>query len=217
MIYLDIETLDFFQDVHIARLPREAQLAAMRFGCAVTYHSRLEQWREWRTPSRLLDKLIWDWNPVVGWNILDFDLPVIANNAVARGWTPGEQLPYAESWRDCLSASRIIDLMALIRDATRRWYSLETVAVTNLGRGKLADGQQAAEWLRSGGPEQIARALEYCRHDVQLVIDLHAILLRGEPLRLPPRAKRQEINEMLWWLDGRVEYIPDALGAIGIK
>lgn len=33
MIYLDIETLDFFEDAHIKALPREEQLAAMRLGC----------------------------------------------------------------------------------------------------------------------------------------------------------------------------------------
>lgn len=36
MIYLDIETLDFFSDPHIKSLPRDEQLAAMRLGCAVT-------------------------------------------------------------------------------------------------------------------------------------------------------------------------------------
>lgn len=109
------------------------------------------------------------------------------------------------------------DLFFLIRQATGRWYSLETIAQHNLNRGKLADGQRAAEWLRSGDPEQIAKATEYCRHDVQLTIDLHAILLAGSPLRLPPRAKRQELNEIHWWLDGRVERIPDAIGAVSTR
>ena len=90
------------------------------------------------------------------------------------------------------------------------------VAVANLGRGKLADGQRAAEWLRSGDPELVRKAMEYCRHDVLLTVGLHSILLRGDPLILPPRAARQELNEIHWWPD-RQERIPDASGAVSTK
>lgn len=44
MIYLDIETLDFFQDEHIKVLPRPIQLAAMRFGLGVTYNDQTTKW-----------------------------------------------------------------------------------------------------------------------------------------------------------------------------
>lgn len=207
MIYLDIETLDWFDQDHIKALPRDEQLAAMRFGCAVTYRTDLHSWQEWREEhiTNLSGHLTWCALPIVGWNIIDFDLPVINANA----WRSGLKTK--------VEAVEVIDLFDLIRTVTGRWYSLETIAQHNLGRGKLADGQKAAEWLRSGDPEQVAKALEYCRHDVQLTIDLHAILLRGEPLRLPPRAKRQELNEIHWWLDGRVERIPDALGAVSTR
>jgi hypothetical protein len=216
MIYLDIETLDFFQDEHIKSLPREQQLAAMRFGCAVLFNSVAGDWLEF-TQGALDDlwcyvRYIPSQSPhtiLVGWNIINFDWPVICSNVKRR-----DNADYLmRRGRD----PEFVDLFALIRQHTGRWYSLETVAQHNLGRGKLADGQRAAEWLRSDDPEQIAKAMEYCRYDVQLTIDLHAILLRGEPLRLPPRAKRQELNEIHWWLDGRVERIPDALGAVSTK
>lgn len=207
MIYLDIETLDFFQDAHIKSLPRDQQLAAMRFGCAVTYRADLGTWQEWHTEHvvNLYDLLPWCDLPVVGWNIIDFDWPVILHNAERAGATINH------------TGVTIIDLFDLIRQATGRWYSLEAIAQHNLGRGKLADGQRAAEWLRSGDPAQVAKAMEYCRHDVQLTIDLHQMLLRGEPLRLPPRAKREEINEVLWWLSGKTEWLPDAVGAVSTR
>lgn len=210
-VYLDIETLDFFQDAHIKALQRDQQLAAMRFGCAVTYHADSGDWQDWTDEGVIA--LYWmlcmeNTQPIVGWNIINFDWPVIINNARLAGHNV-LQIEH--------ESKELIDLFDLIRRATGRWYSLESVAQHNLGRGKLADGQKAAEWLRSGEPEQIAKAFEYCRHDVQLTIDLHEILLRGEPLRLPPRARRQEINEVLWWLDGRTERIPDAMGTVSTR
>lgn len=208
MIYLDIETLDFFSDAHIKALPRSEQLAAMRFGCAVTYNQSGDEWFEWQALDchDLYPYLGYGPNlKIVGWNVADFDWPVICHNAMRMD----------ASLRPCQPT--FIDLFALIRQATDRWYSLETVTQHNLGRGKLADGQRAAEWLRSGDPVQVAKAFEYCCHDVQLTIDLHTILLRGEPLRLPPRSQRQELNEVLWWIDGRTEWLPDAAGVVSTK
>lgn len=214
MIYLDIETENFFGDPEIKSLPRDQQIAAMRFGCAVTYRTTTGGWCNFRAEHviNLYNHLCWCGEPVVGWNIIDFDKPVIVHSAKRAGWR------VLEIEHETIE---MLDLFAEIRHCTGRWYSLETIAQANLARGKLADGQRAAEWLRSGDPVQIAKAFEYCRHDVQLVIDLHAILLRGEPLRLPPRAQRQEINEVLFWLDGahgvRTEWVPDALGSLSIR
>lgn len=207
MIYLDIETLDFFQDAHIAALPRDQQLAAIRFGLAVTYRTNLDRWQEWHIDHavNLCDLLGWCDLPIVGWNIIDFDLPVIRCNVRRAGYEPGE------------IKQTVVDLFALIRQATGRWYKLDLVAEANLGRQKLSHGQQATEWLRAGDPDSLRLAAEYCREDVQIVVDLHAKLLTGQPLRLPPRAQRNEINEILWWLDGRVERVPDAVGAVGIR
>lgn len=205
-VYLDIETLSFFEDPEIKALPRDQQLSAMRFGCAMTYREDVG-WNTWSTESALeLYLMLCRCNqPIVGWNVLDFDWPVICHNAERAGATINH------------TSVALIDLFDLIRQATGRWYSLESVSQHNLGRGKLADGQKAAEWLRSGDPLLVAKAFEYCRHDVQLTIDLHTILLRGEPLRLPPRAKRQELNEVLFWLDGRAEWVPDALGTVSTR
>lgn len=215
-VFLDIETTTWFDQDHIKALPRDQQIKAMRFGCAVTCFVNDEVasdepvWQEWTANQidALYHYLCWANQQICGWNSLAFDWPVIINNAERAG----VQLLEIEH-----ETVRHADLFDFIKEKTGRWYSLETVAQANLGRGKLADGQKAAEWLRSGEPDLVAKALEYCRYDVQLTMDLAAILKRGEPLRLLPRAQRQELNEVLIWNDGRTERIPDATGAISTK
>lgn len=215
-VFLDIETLDFFQDAHIKALPRDQQLKAMCFGCAVTCFVNDEVasdepvWQEWTANQidALYHYLCWCNQQICGWNSLAFDWPVIINSAERAG----VQLLEIEH-----ETVRHADLFDFIKQKTGRWYSLEVVAQHNLGRGKLADGQKAAEWLRSGDADLVAKALEYCRYDVQLTMDIAAILKRGEPLRLPPRPQRQELNEVLIWNDGRTERIPDATGAVSTK
>lgn len=215
MIYLDIETLDFFSDPAIKALPRDRQLAAMRFGCAVTceVHTdhecapRFDAWAENQIVD-LYSNLVWCNQKIVGWNINDFDWPVIVHNVRAAGvdvLDPGDLSP------------SMIDLFHQIRSVTGRWYKLETVAQHNLGRGKLADGQRAAEWLRSGDPALIEKAFEYCRYDVQLTIDLHAIWLAGEPIKLPPRVEREEVNEVWIWADRSTRWVPTPDGVIKTK
>ena len=264
-IFLDIETTTWFDQPEIKAMPRDQQIKAMRFGCAVTCRTpsdgkylyrvsgivdsdseplgksvvveaanraaaKLEaaialggywtddtdpeiidaDWREWTTDqiTDLYNYLCWSKQQICGWNSLAFDWPVIINSAERAG----VQLLEIEH-----ETVHHADLFDFIRQKTGRWYSLETVAQAKVGLGKLADGQKAAEWLRSGDPDLVTKALEYCRYDVQLTMDLAAILKRGEPLRLPPRAQRQELNEVLIWNDGRTERIPDASGAVSTR
>lgn len=209
-IYLDIETTTWFSDPDIKSLPRDQQLAAMRFGCAVTFDTKKDGWRTWTADqiAELYNYLCWAGAPICGWNTVSFDWPVILANAERAGVT------LLEIEHETVSH---VDLFDLIRKKTGRWYKLEDVAQANLGRGKLADGQSAAEWLRSGDPELIRKAFDYCCHDVNLTMDLAAILREDRALRLPPRAQRQELNEILIWNDGRTERIPDASGAISTR
>lgn len=202
-IYLDIETTTFFQDPEIKELPRADQLKAMRFGCAVTYNAAADEWLEWDSAADLYCYIVGSPTMLLGWNIADFDWPVIRSNVQPAILSDESRIEQ-------------IDLFAEIRRTTGRWYKLEDVCQATLGRGKLADGQKAAEWLRSGDPDLVRKALDYCRHDVELTVSLHSRLLGGDPLILPPRAARQELNEIRWWLD-RYERIPDASGAVSTR
>lgn len=214
MIYLDIETLDFFQDEHIKAIPdRNDQLKAIRFGIAVTFDSDNNQWYDWTTDEafRLLFSLAQSQTqnvPIVGWNIKGFGLPVIANSTTG--------IAKRNDYYNLLATGNIIDLFDDIRKTTGRWYKLEEVSSANLNSHKLADGQTATHWLRTGDPDALQKAFDYCRQDVQLVIDLHNHLLAGNSLLLPHRAHRQELNDIRWTFD-HVERIVGEDGVLGTR
>ncbi len=169
-IYIDSETLDSLHDTRIARLPPQERASALRFGLAATY----DEIFGWRTWTSSLAHLLWNSLSMpglraVGWDILEYDLPVIR----------------AAAHRDEPVAA--LDLSAEILAATGRRYRLDTVARANLGRGKVQDTYLVIEWLRSGDPASMARATEHCRNCVQLVMDLFVLIRRGQALALPGR------------------------------
>jgi hypothetical protein len=190
IVYVDIETLDFFQDEAIKALPREMQPLCMRFGLAVTWDKEGGE-RVWeQRDSAFLWDYLGNFEIVAGYNIKTFDLPIIYANALAcqtmPGWFPMEN---------------VFDLFDIIKNVTGRWYRLEDLCQANLGRGKLADGQKAAEWLRAGDFE---KAAEYCKNDVALERELIEMAMRGDKLSLPGLARKpgQESN-MIFWLEGK--------------
>lgn len=119
MLYIDIETVDFFSDPHIKSLPRAQQLSAMRFGCAVTglvlspVTDHDIDWQEWGADDlpRLHYQLVTTRWPIVGWNIIGFDWPVIIASARRAGVTVLE----IET-----ETTNTIDLFAEIRRTTGR-------------------------------------------------------------------------------------------------
>ena len=192
MIVFDIETLDLLQDDHITALPREQRIRALKFGCAVTY----DTWTK-RYEAHMPHQLAHMWNNMIrrdlcGWNIKAFDIPVILSNLSNATRFPEDA--------DLSPMGEIIDLFDLIRQETGRWYSLDTIAEANLGHGKTVDGKQAVLWLRSGNQALIQKAVEYCRDDVELVRKLYERLRRGQPLRLPARPERNELEELRFHL-----------------
>lgn len=211
MIFLDIETTTFFHDIHIEVLPRDQQVAAMKFGIAVTFDSNEATPRVWGEGQivDLYNYLVWAKTEICGWNINAFDLPpVIVSNARKAGWNT------LEIEHETI---RTLDLFAYIREHTGRWYGLGAVSEATLNRPKLADGRQAAGWLRSDNPGDYQRAVEYCTDDVNLVRALYVTWLSGEPIILPPRVERGEINVITWRRDKGFEWVPDTSGTISTK
>lgn len=197
-IYLDIETTRWFDAPELAHLPRWQQIAHLPIGIIITWDAD-QGWREWRqeqTPA-LWAELTAPATQVVTWNGDEFDLPVIAVAARSSGYGGTPEVDPLTSF----------DLMAwIIKESKRldgkgRWYKLDVIAQANLGRGKLADGKQAAVWLASGSEADRAQALAYCRDDVQILRDLHARLLAGEPLICPARPERREYRELALTLE----------------
>jgi DNA polymerase-2 len=122
---------------------------------------------------------------IAGWNVVDFDLAVLARIASARGVVlelgrgPGEMR--VQSARSQWGTSRatipgrvVLDGIQLLRGAFIRMedYSLDAVAREILGEGKILAGKsRAAEILRLF-EEDRARFVEYNLVDARLVLEI---------------------------------------------
>lgn len=199
--YFDVEILDWFADPAIASLEKWRQHSAMRFGLASVYGTPEGYGTFWADEIGALWRYLTIADgPIVTWNGDEFDIPYLITMAVRGGYTtynPWAELPQS------------LDLMTMIRkeskriDGKERWYKLDVIAQANLGRGKIGHGDEAAEKLRSGDPELIRQAAEYCQDDVRLVKELHELLLSGAPLVCPARPDRREYKALEIWLDDR--------------
>lgn len=187
LIYCDVETTKFFADPEIARLPRARQIPALaaHVGVAVTYDAAHGYSAWWPDEIVALWKVLRH-NQIAGWNVIHFDVPLIQQAAQLAGLPD----PALDPWT-------ALDLFAECRRHTGRWYKLEDIAQANLGRGKSGDGQQAAEWLRSGDAALREKAAEYCRLDVELVVELHRHA-QEFGLLLPPRPRDALGTYRLW-------------------
>ena len=123
---------------------------------------------------------------LVGWNVVDFDLRVLAARCRALGVAddlgrvPGpigfqEDRGFTRQTRAIVPGRMVLDGIALVRDALRlEDYRLETVAQAVLGRGKLLDRElpdAAAEIARlwREDPEALAA---YNREDARLALEI---------------------------------------------
>ena len=123
---------------------------------------------------------------VTGWNVVDFDLQLIAKRArtlglsLTLGRAPGElrfqqELGFTRQTRGTLPGRILLDALPVVRDALRlEDYRLETVARHVLGRGKkldegVADPAAEIDRLYREAPEEL---VAYNREDAQLVLDI---------------------------------------------
>lgn len=101
---------------------------------------------------------------VVGYNILGFDLKVMA----AYGLD-----------------SRKIDTFDIMYDVQntsgRQFLKLDLIAKGTLGIQKIADGLQAVEWYRQG---EIEKIIEYCMKDVEITRDVFVYGMKNGNIRI---------------------------------
>lgn len=188
-IVISTLTLNSFNDPEIMRLPRYKRTAAMQYGYSVTHADGEEEPRVWdrNQAADLWTYLDQPGNCIVGFNVIDFDLPIIQN---ASG------LPYS-IWQ-----LTTVDPFRIIREKTGRWYKQHVLAMINLGHGRGGDGfGDPTDWLRSGDPEQVNRAIEYCKAGVILNREMFAILQSGKPLLLPAQPEREFYDQQYFYLD----------------
>ena len=123
---------------------------------------------------------------LLGWNVVDFDLRVLARRAEALGVrlelgrVPGEMVfqqdpNFTRQGRVDISGRVVLDGIGLVREALRLPdYRLDTVANAVLGRGKLIDHEVAdagAEIHRLYREDPKALAA-YNREDARLVVEI---------------------------------------------
>lgn len=124
---------------------------------------------------------------LTGWNVIDFDLPVLARRCEAHGvlFNPGRTRE--EAWhregriwggsRMIVYGRQVLDALHMIRATLLKFddYRLGTVAQTLLGRGKTleaADDEGMAERIRRAYLEDRQAFCEYCLEDARLVQDI---------------------------------------------
>ncbi len=124
---------------------------------------------------------------LTGWNVIDFDLRVLARRAeeLDLGFELGRLSGPIEFQRDArytrqsraeIPGRVVLDGMALVRDAFIQLedYRLETAAQTLLGRGKLLNeaGPDRAQEILRLYQEEPAAFVAYNREDARLVLDI---------------------------------------------
>ena len=101
----------------------------------------------------LLEPLIKNAGLIVGFNIVHFDLPVLAPYL----FVPVENLP-------------VLDLLLEIEKVRGHRVTLESVAEATLKKGKSGSGRDAIELFRQGKIEELKR---YCLDDVRLTKEIY--------------------------------------------
>jgi len=144
---------------------------------------------------------------LLGWNVVDFDLRVLAARCAAcgvaaeLGRAPGaiafqQDRGFTRQSRALVPGRMVLDGIALVRDALKlEDYRLETAARAVLGRGKLIEGdgpERAAEierlWredpaaLAAYNREDARLALEILEHEGLLALTVERSLLSGMQL-----------------------------------
>lgn len=146
-----------------------------------------------RTEADLLRALLaalrrLDPDVLVGWNVVDFDLRVLARRCEALGVpaelgrVPGtiafqEDRGFTRQSRALVAGRMVLDGIGLVRDALKlEDYRLETVAQAVLGHGKLLDhdAPDAAQEILRLHREDPAALVAYNREDARLVLEILA-------------------------------------------
>jgi DNA polymerase-2 len=124
---------------------------------------------------------------LTGWNLGDFDVPVLLRVArrTGRPLALGRTDEEAEVRRDpgftrdprvILVGRQVLDGLALLRSAFVRLddYRLETAAQAILGKGKLFGAEHRGKEIEAAWREDPARLAAYNLHDARLVLEILA-------------------------------------------
>lgn len=185
LLALDIETDPAGEHVYSIALHTDAFSRVLVVGHAVVPHAEpVHSERELlHRFLAYLDEL--DPDVLTGWNVIDFDLAVLARRArhyaipLRIGRTDDElelrrEASYTRTSRAITYGRIVIDALSLVRGAFIRLpdYKLETAAQTLLGRGKLIAGDQRHQEIERLYRTDMPRFVAYNLEDARLVHDI---------------------------------------------
>jgi hypothetical protein len=194
-LYLDIETsLLLSNPKSKARHTRELQLQGLPFALAIS--DSAERGHKTWLPKKLAElwAVMLPADLVVNWALISFDIPMMVANLARTQQVPVDTI-----------RQLLFDPVACIEHTTVRMERLHVPAQVNLSRSKRGSDPEAVNWLRSGDPALVAEVVDYCRCDVELIIDLHRLICSGSWLHLPAQPGKRERKQELW-----VRVMPDS-------
>ncbi len=143
-VFFDLETQHSFQEVG----GRE-NLRLLRVSVAVTFSAATGAFKDYReddVPALVAD--LKAANRVIGFNLLQFDYPVLKYYTAER-----------------LGDLTTLDLLQDVYNKLGFRVGLDALASATLGTHKQADGLAAIRWFREGKLDQL---IAYCRADVEI-------------------------------------------------
>ncbi|MFC1632688.1 ribonuclease H-like domain-containing protein [Patescibacteria group bacterium] len=174
-LVIDVETQKSFQEVGGQRFPEKLMISV-----AGVYSYSRDEYRVFEESEMpLLEKWIKEADLIVGFNIIHFDLPVMA--------------PYFEIDTTKLPT---LDIMAEIVDKLGHRVTLASVAQATLHEGKTGDGLEAIKQFKEGRIDELKK---YCENDVRITKGLFDYGLKEKHLKITNLSKAtDDIVEFNW-------------------
>ncbi|MCG3175135.1 MAG: hypothetical protein MOGMAGMI_00057 [Candidatus Omnitrophica bacterium] len=146
-VVLDVETQKGFHEVD------RKKLHLLKVSVACAYDSRTDSYTSYEEKEMLkLDDLLKKADMVVGFNVRDFDMEVIAPYLL----TPISRIP-------------VLDILVEFEKVRGHRISLQSVAQATLGASKSGTGWDAIRLFNEGRMEELK---SYCMDDVKITKDL---------------------------------------------
>jgi DNA polymerase-2 len=197
LLSLDIETNPFSGEIYAISLVQRSPQADERYEVlfagsimqAVPDEDHISVFEDERAVLQTFCNRVREWDPdiITGWNVIDFDFNIIAGRInqfnidflIGRSDAPAAYLP-GEKGRSntvIIPGRQVIDGVRLVRAGPSRYsdYTLDSVAHTELGRGKILEQNDAENKLEAivrlytEDPVSLCR---YCLEDARLVLDI---------------------------------------------
>ncbi|HPA25591.1 MAG TPA: ribonuclease H-like domain-containing protein [bacterium] len=159
-LVLDIETQNSFKDIG-----GKANLSLLKISLVGVYNYATNEYSTFLEPELdQLEELLKHSELVIGYNLFDFDYPVLAT--------------YLKNIS--FNNLKTLDILTVVDKYLGYKIRLEDVAQGTLGLGKSGSGLDAIEYWRTG---QIEKLKKYCLKDVEVTKDVYEYGLQNKMIK----------------------------------